>query len=324
MRCSLQAISGRLPMYLLLGVLLLAAVSLQAAAPEKQLVIRVPEGIDTEGLTVLARLYPSSSVDVLRKSPSGEYRENLSDQTTSVKLLIHHPLYKVIAVTLDPEAASKPYAPEFVKATMVPVMLRVVDTKGKPFADQPLCVTVELASQEYFGRRDGIYPIVRPGKLNGVTNADGECSILVPSILDDPYFQSQGIRSFGIRLDGPGGYKGASYDVLLPLPIPARRSYTEPVIVTIRYRGMIRGRVGKSFLESHGVADKDRWVWMMKHGERSAGGIGIGPDGSFEMAVSAGLYDLTIESWNGKKLHSVTALRDVVVGEKETRVVTIK
>ncbi len=289
----------------------------------EQLVIRVPKGIDEAKLSVWVDVYGQGlGLEPAHRSGPGEYRVGIPGWTRGVKLLIYHPQYKVIAVTTDRwTAVSGAYTPKFVKAAMVPLAVRLVDTSGKAFANQQVSVSVALGLRRYFGYSDG--PSYGGWIASGKTNANGEFATSAPWIPDDPYFRSCGVRSLSIHVGNSMGSAGDAYDVL-PYPDIPQRKQGSPVTVTVQHRGRITGYVSRSFLQSHGIVISDETVVKVR---RSDGVTTTAPieqsSGSFQTPISACSYDLTVEWRDGDNLRQADALKDVVVGEQENKAVSI-
>lgn len=298
--------------------------------PSRELVIRVPSGIDHERLLVLVGVYGQGlGLGPARKLSATEYVQRLPQWTTSVKLLIYHPNYKVIAAMLTPRdiSSEKPFVPKFEKAKMIPLKVRVVDSGGRPLAGFALELGVNLYEMDYFNYLDGM---VYGGDVDKVvTNSSGEFSTGVPSLLDDPYFAKRSDLSVELRPSEGTRHSGTyGYDSL-PRGIPAQRSYSETLTRTVVYKGHITGKIEKSFLARNGVRpsgnrNEGPSLMVRRHGDTGSSGRGLGEHGSFEMTVSAGTYDLTLECREGKQIRSVAVMKDVVVGEGENKAVTIR
>lgn len=315
----------------ILGLFVIVCGATQAAQQSKDLIIKVPEGLDNRLLVLVGTYGNGLTLEKARLIGPTEYAEKLYDFTTSVKLLIYNPKYKAIAVTLDPKtvSASKPFIPKFVKAKMVPLRVRVVDSAGKPIVGQSFIIGSDLHQMEYFNYADGMVDSSDIARV--VTGSSGEFSAQVPSLPDDPYFAKHNDLSFGLCMphgreltasEGPFGYD------IVPAGIPAQRSYPKTLVRTVVYRGKVRGKVEKSFLNRYGIepwgqSEKGPTILARKHGEKSAGGRTLSGDNAFDLGVSAGTYDLTVEWQEGKRFRSVSALKDVVVGEREDKTVVI-
>lgn len=218
----------------------------KSTQPEKVLRIRIPKEVDPEELTILEGVYANGlycgPVDM--KKGVHEYTRKLSAQTTSVKLLVYHPAYKMVAAEITAKEATlkKPFTPKFVPRPMVPLTAKFADTKGKPIAGREVALTLYLGEMEYFGYVDGT---VFPQRVaTATTDAAGEIHVSVPSLLDDPYFAKQERRKpgFGAELPCPEQDKGFGW-FSVPYGIPAQRSYPEPVTLTMTYYGKISARI---------------------------------------------------------------------------------
>jgi len=328
----------------LLGVCLLAALaapaSTRASGQEgKELVIRLPAEINPSKVTILCGQYGYGLAlgPITTKRGVYEYSQKLSEKTTSVKVLVYCAGYKMVAAEIAAKDISpkKPFAPRLERVAMIPLTVRLADSKGKPLAGEKVSVVQGLFEMEFFGYYDGmVFPVT---VATVVTDANGEFSAEVPSLLDDPYFVKWNRPpGFGIHLaERERRSEHGGYDLVNGF-IAAQRSYPQPLTVTLVYRGRISGHVHESYLSRHGIKapmgplQGDTYlVSFMAYSRprRSGSGRGVGKDGSFSISLAPGAYDLTLEVRDEDKGFTekrIPIQQDFVLSEGEDKAIELE
>jgi len=322
-------------------------IAAESGEPRKILTVCLPGEIDPTKVTLLCGESGPFGLGVWHepeKRGPCEYRLRVSSDARVVKLLIYCPGYKMVAAEFKGEdiPASMEFRPRFQKIPMVPIRIRLVDTKSRPIAGAKVQLKHSLLEMEYFNYWDGaVFPQV---VATATTNANGEIAVQVPSLLDDPYFAAPRKRQpekLGFWVELPDRLRerrdvryGFSF---VPRLIPAQRTYPQPVTVTLVYSGKFSGRVEESFLRRKGIPERTlrgvrrRGVWtsvlsFVAFRERSGSGIGLGPDGTFSLTLEPGNYDLSIEvqKASGGYLRSISIAKGVALRENENRVIILK
>jgi len=183
----------------------------------------------------------------------------------------------------------------------------------------------------YFGYFDGIVPSLPIDRVK--TDSKGEFTIRLPSLLEDPFFQSTSPSLVGqFRLTNEEDFGG--YDqTLAPNSFPALEAY-RPLVVRKTRTGTLSGQLGKHFFRQNNLSD-DLAVYVRPHdtipteielqATISSGDSGFNAnlevDGSFEVKVPAGEYDLELRVTGIER--KILVQSGVVVGENERRVLEV-
>jgi hypothetical protein len=210
------------------------------------------------------------------------------------------------------------FKPHFEKLPITPLCVHMVDSHGKPLANERFSLYHDLATHHYFGYGDG-----RPYGAtiaSGVTGADGTCVLSLPSLLDDPYFTKHtGPVAMGMRVQTKRNQRDADQD-LSPTTIPIRKEHQEPVVITVTTRAHLHGHVAISYIRARHLSGavtpylyENRIVGPHRvelRAEVSGGGRSYScmllRDGSFSVKLPPGIYDLAlVELGEGGKVERV-------------------
>jgi len=267
-------------------------------APEKATLIFGEYG---EGLTMGPRVLQKGKYD---------YSFSLWDRATSVKVLLYCPGYRMVTAEFSLEGAAPivSFEPHFDELPKTALCVRMVDSEGSPLAHEPFSLHHDLAPHKYFGYLDGMTHGATIA--SGTTGADGTCTLLVPSLLDDPYFGKHSFppdMAFEIRT--PRNQRHPDQD-LSPATIPVKRAYSQPIIVTVSARAHLHGHVAIPYVRAHQLfGTVTPYTYEDKHGrtgptrvelraEVSDGGRSFNcmllRDGSFSVKLPPGTYDLVL------------------------------
>jgi hypothetical protein len=326
------------PLVLCISVAAASANTAHASAQGKTLQICIPQEIDPGKLTLLRGTYGNglslSQLDT--KKGVREYEIDLRD-ATSVRLLIYCPGYRMVTTDIDVTqvSGSETFSPQFVELPMVPLRVRLVDTKGRPVVGEEVLLRHTLLEMKYFSYLDGRVHLVVVA--TATTDADGEIEVEVPSLSEDPYFSHGDERwPIGFEVRFPRSRTGIYGCDFVPRVIPAQASYPNPVAVKLVYRGMISGRVTDSFVrralaeapvdEGPTTTSYSVTVMARPRGESHATGRRVAVDGTFSMKLPTGSYELSAEIRRdgGETLRQVRIDEGFALGEKEHRVLTLE
>ena len=311
---------------LLFGRVLLASMALAAAPaaarPAPVFRVQFPNEIAPEQATlILGEFGEGLAVGprALEKSKY-DYSFRLWEKASSFKVLLYCPGYKVLTAEfkvkdITPTVSFKPH---FERLPTTPLCVRMVDSRGKPLANERFSLYHDLAPHQYFGYGDGM--TYGATIASGVTKADGTCILPLPSLLDDPYFAKHAAPvATGLRVQTKRNQRDADQD-LSPTIIPVRKEYREPIVITVTTRAHLHGRVAISYIRARRLSGAvTPYVYertMVGHhrvelrAEVSGGGRSYScmllHDGSFSVKLPPGIYDLAlVELGEGGKVERV-------------------
>lgn len=323
---------------------LLAALAVASGAMAglgEVLPISISESIDPGNVTILVGKY-GKGLSIGPCDTRRGVRDYLVDVSWGrrVKILAYCPGYKMVTFDSADVLFAEPFIPRFEPLKMLPVTLRLVDSKGTPLAWENVRITHSLREMEFFGYADGmVFPVTVAA---GITNFAGELPIEVPCLLYDPYFTSgeRPLGGFGIKVlrSISGGFD------LVPRVIPLQTSYpgTLPgtLVVTLVRRAKLIGQVERSFWKKHGIQprvelarkrDKRYFgnvsVFAKRKGARGSQGWGVKADGSFSFTLPPGTYQISVSVYAGEKgftKKSIPVFSDLVLQEEEQRHISLR
>ena len=313
--------------------------TLEPSIQYKELKIQFPEEVRDAKATVVAeqqghapRIYRLDG----RTGP--DHQIPAPSDTTSVKLLIYYPGYKLVGMEVAGKdiVPDKPLTPKFEKLPTVLLKATFTYSDGKPVANKQVAISQSLPLFSYFVKGMGYsgagLPRNAPDAI-GYTDSSGILSIEVPQILDDPILM-------GLVCDKPIFYAEMEVDKLngftadlVSSYFPAQRSYPDPIDIKAVYQGRISGKIEKSFLDRNGITaplgDQHGSIraYIFDPILHRGCEISTKADGSFTYELPAGKYNVSVEYQNPGKdspRKTIPAGPDVVVGEAEEKVVEIK
>lgn len=246
---------------------------------------------------------------------------------SSLKLLIYIPGYRMVAKEISGEALQNGtvFVPTLVPLPTTIVKGQLVDSAGQPLGNESLKVDYMLTEQMgYYGYIDGHVGSFHVADT--VTSENGEFSFGVPALLDDPFFASfaegqfASRGSFDIKSAGNHGFVDPT---LAPNSFPAQKTY-EPLTIRKTRKGTLTGKLGREFLRQNSLSEDLRayvrprdtivtGIQLLASWERGAFYATLIPDGTFELQVPAGKYD--IEIWVEAEARRITLEKDIVVEE---------
>lgn len=323
-------------------------------APAPALHLRIPQDTDPERMILM---YAPNSFRSPGKAGVFDYALDLPMRVTEgekpLKLLLYCPGYQMFAgsALLAGTNAENPFAPPLKSLASLPIRIRLVDSTGRPLPGQVISVVYQLMEAFwFFDYSTGTVPKLQIAKVT--TDAQGQASLLVPALLDDPFFKGHPFGAFGV--EGPeadGEYltsddrpgvrdtrQPTALHPLEPAAIVPRQSYPEPITITFQRRGKISGHIAPAFFTRNGL-DKDllaaRRLHLQLLAENSViagdnhGSVGLGCglqlNGDFAVTLTPGQYDLTLvvsdDTYTPIKRISVKA--HAVVSEGRTNQVDI-
>jgi len=228
---------------------------------------------------------------------------------TSLKLLIYIPGYRMVATEIPGKdlQTGMVFAPPLVPLPTTMVKGRLIDSAGQPLENESLKVDYMLEEQMgYFRYADGVVGSFHVADT--VTNDNGEFSFVVPSLLDDPFFAGfieQGrFASRGSFQISSAGERGFMDPTLAPNSFPPQKTY-EPLTIRKTRKGTLTGKLGREFLRQNGLSEDLRVyvrtrdtivtrIQLLARSERSVFNATLLPDGTFELQVTAGKYDVQL------------------------------
>jgi hypothetical protein len=252
---------------------------------------------------------------------------------TSLKLLIYIPGYRMVTTEfLGKELQTGTvFTPPLVPLSTTIVRGQLIDSADEPLGNESLKVEYMLMEEMgYYGYADGGVGSFHVADI--VTNDNGEFSFSVPSLLDDPFFagfigqgQFAPRGSFQIKSAGNRGFVDST---LAPNSFPAQKSY-EPLAIRKEQKGTLTGKLGRQFLRQNNLSEDLRvyvrprdtivtGIQLRAKSERNSFNATVFPDGTFELQVPAGKYD--IEIWVEAEARRITLEDDIVVEEGRQRV----
>src|SRR5688572_20228407 len=161
-----------------------------------------------------------------------EYPIDLNDAGVgtvhSLKLLIYIPGYRVVASEFKDWELKRgmTFVPPLEDLQTTLLQGRLVDPSSRPVVGQTLHVDYQFAQAiDYFGKPDEFDPHIPIGETR--TDSKGEFTIALPSLFDDPFFQTS-LGRFHLNTE----YRTRLWDETLdPSSFPAEKSY-QPLLVT--------------------------------------------------------------------------------------------
>ena len=320
-----------------LSILLLACPALagsQQVASTSTFTVSLPLNVSPETVLIEAGIFGQGLYlsQVQTKSGVFDYPIRLTDTSVGLprflKLLIYIPGYRMVASEFKESELTAG------RSSHSPARGSADDRrKGSPSG---LLVAAtgrsDTACQLQAYRRDGLLRLSGRKGFSDIpigstkTDSKGEFTISVPSLLDDPFFQ----KSPRFELSTEDGM--FFWDpTLSPHSFPAQRTY-EPLVIRKTQRGTVSGRLGKEFLQQNGLSSDLRAY--VRPGDTLPLEIGLRAttrdqgaswpaylqlDGSFEVRLPPGEYDLTL--WVSQIEKEIPVQNGLVVEESKRQVI---
>src|SRR5262245_27695588 len=173
----------------------------------------------------------------------------------ALKLLVYIPGYRMVASEFsDAELQTgRVFIPPLNPLPVALVTGRLLDSAGRPLPDEMLTVHYSLTeAMPYFGYIDGSVPILPIEKVK--TDSNGEFKVRVPSLLEDPFFQSNSpVLAGAFELANEEGTR--VWDrTLAPNSFLAQKAY-KPLVVRKTRTGILSGQLGKQFFRQSNLSD---------------------------------------------------------------------
>jgi len=256
---------------------------------------------------------------------------------TSLKLAIYIPGYRMMTPEFTSEdlRTGKTYVPQPVPLPTTTLKGRLIDSAGRPLGGEHLKLDYLLTEvMGYYGYADGMTPTIHIADTR--TDGDGRFELDVPSLLDDPFFENT--RSPGFFQITNGRDARGVDDTLNPNSLQVQKTY-EPLTIRKTRNGTLSGKLGTLFLgqnnvpESKGLklqvtpSDAKTQTITLSEMEMSARrpvnpvptfSAPVNADGSFELQVPAGKYDVQLWVPGGNRF--IPLERGIVVEEDRRNV----
>jgi hypothetical protein len=309
-------------------------------ASKRGLTVSLPLNVNPQTVKIHAGVYGRglSLAEVQTKPGVYDYPIDVGtfgvDPATALKLLLYIPGYRVVASEFSDAdlQIGRVFIPPLNALPVAMVTGQLLDSAGKPLPDQTLNINYFLIeAMAYFGYFDGSVPSLPIDRV--MTDSKGEFTIRLPSLLEDPFFQSTSPRLAGQFQLANKEDAGVWDQTLAPNSFPAQEAY-RPLVVRKTRTGTLSGQLGKHFFRQNNRSD-DLAVYVGPHdtipteielqATIRSGEWGFNAnlevDGSFEVKVPAGEYDL--ELWVPGIQRKFVVQSGVVVGENERRVLKV-
>lgn len=320
----------------LLGLLLIpfqGALLAQAPQPSRPvLTVSLPLNINPETVTLQAsvdgRLSLMSTKRGIYDYPV-ELHASVLGSARSLKLLIYIPGYQMVAqeFTGADIQTGKVFIPPLVPLPTAVLHGRLVNSGEKPLSGQTLYVKYLLSeAMNYFGYTDGMVDSLHIASVK--TDSKGEFTINVPSLVDDPFFQSNGHAPREFQLDSEDNSPYVGDRTLTPHSFPAQKAYT-PLLIRNAQKGTLSGKLGKEFLRQNNLSE-DLRVYI-RQGDTVVTGIelrasgngmffnaNLKVDGSYEIQLPPAEYELTL--WVSEIQELIPIKDGLVVEENKQRI----
>lgn len=324
MRKSVRLLSVLLLCLAVIGFVLVPVAGANKA--HRYLRIRLPKSIRPEDVTLSVWTYSKQSRTLQSiRTIAGQYTYSfkISDGATSLDIDFHHPLYKTTTTTLSAkDAASKPFVPKLQSVPMFPLTLKLINTKGKPMADEQIALT-----EFRLGRAgpNGIYsgPAYKVTLATAVTDSAGIARVSVARMgslagFDVEHHTPPNMMSYGGECQEPvqGGYDWPAVHVTVEFD----KVKSKPIPVIVIYNGQIVGRVERSFLAARKISMKSVTGLEIRGANGYCCGLGRPDDRRYSQMVLPGRYDVVLRvSQGGSKPSLVVPIRKgVLVLERQT------
>ncbi len=242
---------------LLAGLCAVALVA-RAVPPPTAVRVRIPPEMDMENLRIGAGIYGQGlqAGDQPGKKGVCEY-EIFCTTSDVVKLFAYLPGYRIDYV--DDLRAGDSWNPFFVPLDSIPLEGKLVDSQGRPVADETLVFTYFMdEAASFFGYSDGGVP--RLPMASARTRADGFFSTSIPDIAGDPFFANSAFSHSSVesrRLDIALASAPSRFDspwVLEPSHLPLQNGYAVPVEIRRIGKATLNGNISPEFLRKHGIS----------------------------------------------------------------------
>jgi hypothetical protein len=238
----------------------------------------------------------------------------------SLKLLIYIPGYRMVTAEFKDAdlRTGKTFIPPLFPLPTTPVKGRLLDSAEKPLSDQTLTAGYHLSeAMAYFGYGDGSVPFISFGTVK--TDSKGEFTFNVPSLPEDSFFQLNDRSPFGrVQLLSDDGMIFQD-QTLTPDSLPAQKTY-EPLVIRKTRQATLSGKLGKDFFQQNNLTANLRVELRAeaRAGESSLN-AGLQPDGSFEVQLPPGEYDLVL--WVPGTNRKILVENGVAVAENGRKVI---
>jgi hypothetical protein len=308
--------------------------------------IRLPSDIQPERVSIFYALASSGRMPDSVATTPGVFDYAIDTKAAhDLKLLLVVPGYQIVTTQFtDAEMRSaQPYTPQLIPSSRT-LRGRLVDSSRRPMRNVGL--NVGYVFRELIGYFCGTCTI--DGRIDrislGETRTDdaGTFSFVIPDVRDDPFFRryaAAGAGTFFLSTTASG--RVDVDDTLRPSMLRADALDASAVVITHVDRGILSGRLGRGFLEQHGIGDLSASVFGVPEisderpsislsavcvGAHANGclfyGATLASDGTFEQALPPGTYDLELGiGTNGTTSRTIVVAKGLVVRENQRTVV---
>jgi hypothetical protein len=304
--------------------------------------IHLPPDVEPERASVLYSLALSGRLPDTVATKPGVFDYTIDTKAAhDLNLLIVVPGYRIVTAQFtDAQMRSVPsYTPRLIPSSTT-LRGRLVDSSHRPIRNFGLTLNYELGEAvDYFCGNcglDGQFPTIR---LDGTRTDDaGGFSFTALNVSEDPFFQGhfRYVGAFYVSSTARGERSRFPWgdDTLQPSRIDARSITAAPLVVMHVDHGILSGRLGKNFLQQHGLAEsltslqdarpRIQLDAASKNGDWSgAFNTMLKEDGSFEVSLRPGTYDLELSIFDGagNVLRTIHVSTRVLVHENQRTVV---
>jgi hypothetical protein len=309
--------------------------------------IRLPSDIQPERVSIFYALASSGRMPDSVATTPGVFDYAIDTKAAhDLKLLLVVPGYQIVTTQFtDAEMRSaQPYTPQLIPSSRT-LRGRLVDSSRRPMRNVGL--NVGYVFRELIGYFCGTCTI--DGRIDrislGETRTDdtGTFSFVIPDVRNDPFFRryaAAGAGTFFLSTTASG--RVDVDDTLRPSMLRADALDASSLVITHVDRGILSGRLGKGFLEQHGIGgDLSAYVFGVPEisderpsislsavcvGAHANGCLFYGAtfesDGTIEQALPPGTYDLELGiAASGTTSRTILVAKSVIVHENQRTVV---
>lgn len=329
-------------------VLALPIIGMAAEVTEKAVTIHFPQDVKPEIVYVWYGGDTVSGGNRVQMLDTSKYAQKYTidlNQYKQAKILVYLGGYKFLPIDLDMDNLSSDIELKFEPQKTVVLRGKLVDTKGKPLANERVSLEYLFSDANLFisgfkfQTMSSIAPIPKLWAGQAVTDNSGVFSLEVPSFLEDPVIASyierfKLNRGFNVIING-------LWDkfVVSPREIPVQTAYPSPTVLTRIVCGKLAVHIDAGFFDQNGIEEDanpylnekcgpNNQAVMYAWGKFEDMGIGIPAkwnNGYFRWTLPPGEYELTLEAKtaDGKYIKHVIH-KGVVVKENDDQVIEIK
>ncbi len=285
------------------------------------LTIRIPQTVDPATLTIFFGTYEHGLGFSQLDTRSGVYNYDVDLRGARAKLVVYSPGFESIFMEFPKGYESKVFEPSFKRIPMVSVRIRLTYKDGKPIANKPVQIRLQLCSYEYFGFSNS--PSYAADIVSTVTDSNGEFVARIPSVLDDPCIMkyNNGIVGFDVWLQVPPS--NIDHKLIPPRRLTAKRSYKGTVSIQFFRWASLHGQIRQSFLKRNNIKPNEK-VMLMARRDAQGSGATRDTDGSLKMSIEPGTYDLVVLLQDKGHFREIPVLNSIPINEDEDRFIDIE